>query len=230
MRALLALTMAFAVSASAVETSAPEPTALAEGRAEFDALRFERAIALFARAIETSTTKEARAASFVWHGLAVAQLAGIDAARADFTLGLREDPDVRLPPHTPPRVRALFELVQREERARVVTTTTSAPPPPPSATPSPSPSTKTSAAPMRAGLFGGAAGLGAASVASVGAAVVLAVLTLEEQRKIEEAIDAAEAARVRDEYGAAANALYGAAAATALGGAALLGAALLVEE
>ncbi|MCC7073891.1 MAG: hypothetical protein IT383_21465 [Deltaproteobacteria bacterium] len=108
----------------------------------YKGLEYEQAAARFAEISSRPTLAPAeRAESLVWLGLCLAGTGDSDAARRTFANAVLTDPTSQLPTTTAlsPRVRALFDEVAAEHRAK-------APPPPPP--PPPPPSAPAPAAPF----------------------------------------------------------------------------------
>jgi tetratricopeptide (TPR) repeat protein len=102
-----------------------------EGQAQLRRFEYPEAIRSFQDALEwPGNTLAERATIHVYVGIAQCNTGNYDAAEASFKKALALDAKAALPPHTSPKIAALFERVRSESRA-------AAPPTPPPVAPVP---------------------------------------------------------------------------------------------
>jgi len=116
--------------------SAQDPS-FVEGTKLLKQLEYVRAIQAFEKALAApGSTAAQRAESHLQIGIARSGLTEYDAAEASFKRALTEDRTVTLPPHTSPKIKALFEKVRAElPPPTTPAPTTAAPVLPPSTSP-----------------------------------------------------------------------------------------------
>ncbi|MBK7865442.1 MAG: hypothetical protein IPJ65_43960 [Archangiaceae bacterium] len=101
------------LAAVVMATLAAAPAALDEARAAYEALDFDRCVAALAPLMaEPPSDSAERAQTHVWMGLCEHQRRHVATAERHFDEALSLDPALELPPHTSPKVVALFESVR----------------------------------------------------------------------------------------------------------------------